>query len=82
MSRQAHKKSLQYTYATASVVVPHFQRSSSPKPLGQSKPNFIEAPWEGGAKVYINGPGHMTKMAVTPIYGKHLQNSSPEPKVL
>ena len=27
---------------------------------------------EGGTKVYINGPGHMTKMAATPIYGKNL----------
>ena len=25
-------------------------------------------------KVYINGPGHMTKMAVMPIYGKNLNN--------
>ena len=31
---------------------------------------FVEHPWEGGTKVYINGPGHMTKMAATPIYGK------------
>ena len=23
-------------------------------------------------KVYINGPGHMTKMATSPIYGKNL----------
>ena len=23
-------------------------------------------------KVYINGPGHMTKMAAMPIYGKNL----------
>ena len=30
-------------------------------------------PWEGGTKVYINGPGHMTKMAATPIYGKNQQ---------
>ena len=29
-------------------------------------------PWEGGTKVYINGPGHMTKMAAMPIYGKNL----------
>ena len=21
---------------------------------------YMEAPWEGGTKVYINGPGHMT----------------------
>ena len=32
---------------------------------------YVEPPWEGGAKVYINGPGHMTKMAATPIYGKN-----------
>ena len=25
-----------------------------------------------GTKVYIIGPGHMTKMAATPIYGKNL----------
>ena len=30
----------------------------------------VEPPWEG-EKVYINGPGHMTKMAATPIYGKN-----------
>ena len=32
---------------------------------------FVEHPWEGGTKVYINGPGHVTKMAATPIYGKN-----------
>ena len=31
----------------------------------------MEPPWGGGTKVYINGPGHMTKMAATPIYGKN-----------
>ena len=30
----------------------------------------VGLPSEGGTKVYINGPGHMTKMATTPIYGK------------
>ena len=24
---------------------------------------YVEPPWEGGTKVYINDPGHMTKMA-------------------
>ena len=24
-----------------------------------------------GTKVYVNGPGHMTKMAAMPIYGKN-----------
>ena len=33
---------------------------------------YVEPPWEGGTKVYINGPGHLTKMAAMPIYGKNL----------
>ena len=33
---------------------------------------YVEPAWEGGRKVYINGPGHMTKMAAMPIYGKSL----------
>ena len=49
-----------------------FQTSSPLKPFGQSKPNFM---WsllgKGGSKVCINGPGHMTKMAATTIYGKN-----------
>ena len=27
--------------------------------------------WDGGTKVCSNGPGHMTKMAAMPIYGKN-----------
>ena len=33
---------------------------------------YVESPWEGGTKVYINGPCHVTKMAAMPIYGKNL----------
>ena len=33
---------------------------------------YVEPPWEGGTKVYINGPGHMTKMAAMAIYSKNL----------
>ena len=33
---------------------------------------YVEPSWEGGTKVYINGPGHMTKMAAMAIYGKNL----------
>ena len=40
---------------------------------------YMEPPWEGGTKVCINGPGHMTKMAAMPIYGKNLKKS-PEPE--
>ena len=44
---------------------------------------YVEPPWEGGTKVYINRPGHMTKMAAMPIYGKNLKKtSSPETEVL
>ena len=37
---------------------------------------YVEPTWEGGTKVYINSPGHMTKMAAMPIYGKNLKKSS------
>ena len=30
----------------------------------------VEPPWDGGT-TYSNGPGHMTKMAAMPIYGKN-----------
>ena len=33
---------------------------------------YVGLPWRGGTKVCINGPGHMTKMAAMPIYGKNL----------
>ena len=32
---------------------------------------YVEPPCEGGTEVYINGPGHVTKMAATPIFGKN-----------
>ena len=35
----------------------------------------VEPPWEGGTKVCINCPGHMTKMAAMPIYGKNLKKN-------
>ena len=33
---------------------------------------YVEPPWQAGKKVYINGPGHMTKMTAMPIYIKNL----------
>ena len=30
----------------------------------------MEPPWGGETKVCSNGPGHMTKMATIPIFGK------------
>ena len=41
----------------------------------------MEPPWDGGTKIFSNGPGPMTKMAAMPIYGKNLKkSSSPELK--
>ena len=49
----------------------HFQTS----PLKTTGPNelefHMETPKDGGTKVCSNGPGHITKMATTPIYGKN-----------
>ena len=42
---------------------------------------LVEPPWDRGTKVCSNGPGHITKMAAMPIYGKNLKKSSSlEPK--
>ena len=38
---------------------------------------YVALPLEEGKKVYINGAGHMTKMAAMLIYGKNFQKSSP-----
>ena len=38
----------------------------------------MEPPLDGGTKACSNGPGHMTKMAAMPIYGKNLKKSSLE----
>ena len=41
----------------------------------------MEPPWDMGTKVYSNFPGHMTNMAVMPIFDKNLKKSSSlEPK--
>ena len=38
----------------------------------------MQPPCKGGKKVYIFGPGHLTKMAVITIYDKTKTISSPE----
>ena len=44
----------------------------SSETTGPIKAKFhVEHPSEGVTKVYINDPGHMTKMAAMPIYGKN-----------
>ena len=44
--------------------------SETTRPIGAKF--HTESPWDGGTKVCSNGPGHMTKMAAMPIYGKNL----------
>ena len=53
-------------------VYDHNIRTSSLKLLVQSKPNFVEHGLEGAIRVYINGQGHMTKMAAMAISSKSL----------
>ena len=61
---------------------PNFQTS-----FPQSNTRLFEAkfqmkpPWDLGMKICLNDPGHMTKMAFRPIYGKNLQKlPSSEPR--
>ena len=64
-----------------SVRRPHCSNIFSSETAWPIKVKFhAEPPWEGGggggggggAKVYINGPGHMTKLAAMSIHGKNL----------
>ena len=80
LSCQPHKVSLKYTLTLASVVVIFvvvvrqqcLNIFSSETALPIKAKFYVEPPWEGGTKVCSNGPGHMTKMAAMPIYGKNL----------
>ena len=58
-----------------------YSNNFSSETTGTVEAKFHMEPWVGGTKVCSNGPGHMTKMAAMPIYGKNLKkSSSPEPK--
>ena len=62
--------------------IQQFQTSFSEKPLCGIEAKFhVEPQLDRGTKDCSNGPGHMTKMAAMPIYGKNMKNSSSlEPK--
>ena len=64
------------------VCMSTFSSIFSSETTGQIEAKFhMKPPSDGGTKVCSNGPGHMTKMAAMPIYGKNLkQSSSPKPK--
>ena len=77
--RKAHWLAYRIGRPPSSVCRPHSLNIS--ETIGPIEVKFhMESPWDGGTKVYSNGPGHMTKMAAMPIYGKYLKKSSPEPK--
>ena len=61
---------------------PHSLNIFSSETTGPIKVKFyMKFLWNGGTKVCSNGPGHMTKIAAMPLYGKNLKKSSPlEPK--
>ena len=76
LSRQAHKVSLQDGHDPASVLPsvrrPPFSKIFFSETAWPIKAKFyMKHLWEGGTNVYINNPGHMTKMAAMPIYGKN-----------
>ena len=50
----------------------HFKTSFPKITLGRLKPNFILSLHGILMKICSNVPGHMTKMASRPIYGKNL----------
>ena len=35
----------------------------------------VESPWNGRTIAFTNGPGHMTKIAAMPVYGKNLKKN-------
>ena len=73
LSRQAHKVSLYpYSGVRRRCRQQCLNIFSSETALLIKAKFYVEPPWEGGTKVYINGPGHMTKMAAMPIYNKNL----------
>ena len=52
-----------------------FSKDFSSETTGPISIKFHMQPLDrGGKKVYIFRPGHMTKMAAMPIYGKKLKN--------
>ena len=64
---------MSYYYTNDSGVHPStFSNIFSSETTGPIELKFhMETPWDGGTKVCSNSPGHITKMAALPIYGKN-----------
>ena len=58
-------------------VLSTFSNIFSSETTGPIEAKFhMESLWDGRTRICSNGPGHMTKMAAIPIYGKNLKKSS------
>ena len=73
---KAHQVSLLYSHDQASVrrlsTTSNIFFSQTTRPIKAKL--CVESPWVGGTKVCSRHLGHMTKMAVTHIYGKTPKN--------
>ena len=63
----------------ASVVRPSVVNFSYESTVPVSFEFHMQPQGKGGKKVYIFGPGNITKIVAMPLYGKNLKTSSPEP---
>ena len=50
---------------------PQFSNISSGTTGSVKAKIYVEPLWEWGIESFSNGPGHLTKMATMPIYGKN-----------
>ena len=73
MTTQGQGNSLTFVQGHSDL---NFQTSFSKKNIRLFEAKFHMKPrWDVGMKMCSNDPGHMTKMASMPIYGKNLQIS-------
>ena len=63
-------------------LLPTFSNIFSSETIGLIEAKFhVEPPWDRGTKICSNDPGHITKLATIPLYGKnHKKSSFLEPK--
>ena len=73
LRRPSVRPSVRPSSVPPSIRRPPFSKIFSSETAWPIKAKFyMKHLWEGGTNVYINNPGHMTKMAAMPIYGKNL----------
>ena len=71
-----YKRLVRPSLIILSVVRSPFSKISSEITWSIETKFYMEPKWDG--EVYINDPGHMTKMATISIYGTNLKSLQPE----